>query len=381
MEQLDAQRRTTFARFVANRLVGRLRTFGVMLLCSLIVAFLLADLTWVDILAHGVVLTMAILVILLPRPVLENISAPVVLALSTGAVGYTLLLYPTNHPTRIGLTTFLILAISAGTPISGWMRTSQCSVWLCIVLMYNLASGIPLTAANQSIGIIAAILTGWALGWLNVSTWRETWEDREILTHVSDQLARQSRTLQDAVEQTRDELKSKHQLMVDQERLATLGRLAVGIGHEINNPLTVAMTNVDLARTEPDAELLDDAGIALRRIRDIVQDLSRVARTDEPQEIKVHRLDQVLEKAIATARMGLKSTLHIIVEPVPNIAVRVNHRRLVQVLVNLLINAWHAMEERGHGTVQISIKEGFGVGDIIIEITGHGAAAFFQIFF
>ena len=69
------------------------------------------------------------------------------------------------------------------------------------------------------------------------------------------------------MKQTREELKQQHQMMVDQERLATLGRLAVGIGHEINNPLTVAMTNADLSRTDSDPELLDDASVALRRIR------------------------------------------------------------------------------------------------------------------
>jgi signal transduction histidine kinase/CheY-like chemotaxis protein len=364
--------RNTFQRFIDKRLVSRLRMLGWLFLAALSFALFWAPFTWTDLAAHGIMLTMVLLVLILPFKLLSDVAIPIAATLCSAAVGYILFLYPVSIESRVGLSIFVILSTSAIAPTPGTARTLQGIFCVTLMIGLNVATGAEMFNLHL-MGIFAASLTGWVLGWQNIATWRETWEDREILTHVSNQLARQSRTLKESIEQTRDELKSKHQLMVDQERLATLGRLAVGIGHEINNPLTVAMTNVDLARTEePDPELLDDASIALKRIRDIVKDLSQIARSDEPQLLSIMSLDDILHAAINTARMGLKSSLHIIIDPVPPVAVRVNQRRLVQVLVNILINAWHAMEHRGGGTIQITTEAGFGVVKIHVDDDGPG---------
>ena len=49
------------------------------------------------------------------------------------------------------------------------------------------------------LGLLSAVAIGWMLGWQNPPTWREVWEDREILTHVSNQLTIQSRNLKLAI--------------------------------------------------------------------------------------------------------------------------------------------------------------------------------------
>ena len=374
MEPTLNQPRITFDRFMARRLVGRLRAMSAMLLAALCIAFFWAPMGLTDWFAYVLMLILCTSVLVLPRPKAEAIAHPLTLALGIGGVAYALLLYPAVPATRVGFAIFIMLAASATTPLPGYWRTVQCFAWIALFFMLQVGTTDGLRADLLLASMVASSTTGWLLGWQNITTWREAWEDREILTHVSNQLAIQSRSLKQSIKQTRDELKNQHQMMVDQERLATLGRLAVGIGHEINNPLTVAMTNVDLARTDQDPELLDDASIALRRIRDIVKDLSQVARSDEPQELRVHTLDDVLQAAVNTGRMGLKSALHIIVDPIPHVAVRVNQRRLVQVLVNLLINAWHAMEDRGSGTIQISTEVGFGVVKVHIDDDGPGIA-------
>ena len=350
----------------------RLRIFGGVFIGAMCCAFIWNTTVWMDWLAHGILLTIALSAFVFPKKQVEGLSYPLTLSLGIGGVAYIMLFYPGSLITRVAISIFLILSASSTVPIPGFWRSAQSICWMFIFAIVQYADGSGLNFDLITVGYFVTIVTGWLLGWQNVSSWREAWEDREILTHVSTQLATQGRELKVAMKQTREELKQQHQMMVDQERLATLGRLAVGIGHEINNPLTVAMTNVDLSRTDSDPELLDDASVALRRIRDIVKDLSQIARSDEPQELRVYTLDDVLQTAVNTGRMGLKSSLHIIVDPIPHVAVRVNQRRLVQVLVNLLINSWHAMEHRGSGTVQISTEVGFGVVKVHVDDDGEG---------
>jgi signal transduction histidine kinase len=136
------------------------------------------------------------------------------------------------------------------------------------------------------------------------------------------------------------------------ERLATVGRLAAGVAHEINNPLGFVKANVEFAREhlaeagqrEELAEALADAALGVERIRRIVSDLRGFARADSDEPCGVRVEDAVAEAlrlaSLRTRELSVGSDLPPGLPPV-----RICRKRLVQVLVNLLVNAADAIVE------------------------------------
>jgi signal transduction histidine kinase/DNA-binding NarL/FixJ family response regulator len=170
------------------------------------------------------------------------------------------------------------------------------------------------------------------------------------------------------------------------ERMAAMGRLAAGVGHEINNPLTYVLANIEslldssnVERPMPPAreivERLEEAREGLGRIRVIVRDLQHLARSDEAHgEVD---LRQVIEQSIQIAAAELRHRAPIVrrYEQVPNI--RGSRTRLGQVFLNLIINAAQAIPDgqSTHHQIEIVIRRS-GL-DCVVEVrdTGSGIAA------
>ena len=142
------------------------------------------------------------------------------------------------------------------------------------------------------------------------------------------------------------------------DRMASMGTLAAGVAHEINNPLAYVCANLTFLREQLSEEALaPDALTELRevvvetqegadRVRSIVQDLKTFARGDEESRglINIH---QVINGALRLMRNELQShnaQLERVLVPVP--AVLGNEARLGQVLVNLLVNALQAFPDK-----------------------------------
>lgn len=162
----------------------------------------------------------------------------------------------------------------------------------------------------------------------------------------------------------------REQLVIS-ERMASAGTLAAGVAHEINNPLAVAMTNLEfmaetlarIAAASGDSargplqaaiggtfasldEPLRDTRDALVRIRDIVRDVKLFS---SPQDVKTGAVDlqRAIESSIRMAwnEIRHRATLVRDYQDVP--LVSANGSRLGQVLLNLIMNAAQAMSE-GH---------------------------------
>ncbi|MDY7228952.1 sensor histidine kinase [Hyalangium rubrum] len=142
------------------------------------------------------------------------------------------------------------------------------------------------------------------------------------------------------------------------DRLAAMGRLAAGVGHEINNPLVYVITNINYLRTElarTDAppsdeerkELLqavEEAREGAERVRLIVQDLKTLSRPDDASNGTAD-LVAVVRSAAKIAAHEIRRRARL-VEDFESVAlVRGNAARLGQVFLNLLINAAHAIPE------------------------------------
>ena len=143
------------------------------------------------------------------------------------------------------------------------------------------------------------------------------------------------------------------QHMGDADRLAVVGTLAAGAAHEINNPLTLILGNLQLVGMrldsepgmEEERESLGQAADAVRRISGIVRDLQDAGRPI-PERIEPCDLWSSIERSLALATLDFPKSLQVerALEPVPKVLAPAP--RLEQVLLNLFVNASHAI--RGH---------------------------------
>lgn len=166
------------------------------------------------------------------------------------------------------------------------------------------------------------------------------------------------------------------------ERLAALGRLAAGVGHEINNPLAYVMGNLSIAidrvRKSHDLAsvptLLDEALEGANRIRSIVRDLKIFAtrNVDELGAVDVHR---VIDTCARMTDMEIRHRARLVraFGEVP--AVKANEARLAQVLLNVLVNAAHAIPDgrADEATITVTTRlEADGRVAVEVKDTGTG---------
>lgn len=142
------------------------------------------------------------------------------------------------------------------------------------------------------------------------------------------------------------------------EHMASIGTLAAGIAHEINNPLAFVMTNLELLSdriADPGSEtasLMEDARIGLERIRRIVKDMKLFCRIGEgaSDSSSIH---SVLESSLSMALNEIRHRAQVVLDYDPSVDHVVgNEGELCRVFLNLLINAAQAIPE-GNATQNV----------------------------
>lgn len=180
-----------------------------------------------------------------------------------------------------------------------------------------------------------------------------------------------------------DRRKMEEQLMVS-DRMASVGMLAAGLAHEINNPLAAVLANIHsvrdgLLRMQPQSPLLadlteatDDAYVAAERVRQIVRDVKIFSRAGEDRQVPVN-VERVLD---STARMiwnDMRHRARLIKQYGGVAAVLGTEARLGQLFLNLLVNACDALPPGHAGRNEITLATRMGAGRVIIEVTDTGS--------
>lgn len=236
------------------------------------------------------------------------------------------------------------------------------------------------------------------------------------LTMYSEKLELMVKERTEELESSVEELRRAHGTIIQQEKLASIGLLAAGIAHEINNPVGYVLSNLEtlgeymeaLGRVLEGAKKIEEAakrgdldsvkkaaafvgGIkekedfdfimedippllkaslnGTKRVRNIVTDLKNFARSEDNilEDINVN---DAVEKALEIAWNELKYKCTLVKKLGEIPPVRSNHAQLVQVLINLLVNAAQAIETRG--TVTVTTRFQGTAVEIYVEDTGKG---------
>jgi two-component system NtrC family sensor kinase len=256
---------------------------------------------------------------------------------------------PFVHPQKVAVNLFLLLVAV---------------MTLVILSLLLLLTNVVLRPITQIIAMSNKVIRGDLSARVGISPTGEMGD----LCRAIDQMAH-------AVEEREQQLKSATSRQLGQSaKLASIGRLAAGIAHEINNPLTGVLTFAHLLRqkTTMDEQSKEDIDVIVRettRVREIVQGLLNFARESPPQK-QLLDINEVLSQAMTLVR-SQKEFRNITVEEklasnLPYILGDKN--QLQQVFLNLSLNACEAMEKGG----TLSIATSFRDGNVIISFRDTG---------
>jgi two-component system NtrC family sensor kinase len=186
------------------------------------------------------------------------------------------------------------------------------------------------------------------------------------------------KTLEKKVEERTQELTDMQAHLIQSEKLASLGKLAAGIAHEINNPLGGILIYShllleDTDKSSPYYENLRKIVKETSRCKDIVKGLLEFARPKEP-EMSVIDINEVLEKSLSIME-GQALFQNITIKKdyasgLPKIVA--DSAQLQQVFMNIIINGAEAMDENGILTLRTRLEEKEKTIAIEFSDTGHG---------
>lgn len=181
--------------------------------------------------------------------------------------------------------------------------------------------------------------------------------------------------------------------IVGAERMATIGQVAAGVLHEINNPVSwiagkiatlrreltalrrTVDTSVDDSRWERILEMLDDAEEGAQQIRALAADMRTLSHRDQHQAVL--DLNVVVRSALRIAGAEVRRRATLLEHLGAGVLVTGNASRLSQVIVNLAVNAAHALEARDPRTSHVTITTERR-GDRVVAVVaddGPGIAA------
>ncbi|MBN1267499.1 MAG: GAF domain-containing protein [Anaerolineales bacterium] len=200
--------------------------------------------------------------------------------------------------------------------------------------------------------------------------------EREIFTYpIKDNAGRVLRTIlqvRDVTEQRRLEAS-----LIQAEKLAAVGQLAAGVAHELNNPITAVIANVQLMRIEMEQnidqteslELIESASL---RAQEVVKGLLNFSRQERQEFVLMDVNTSIRQSLSLVQNQWSSSNINLILDLDEHLPlVRGNPDHLQSVWLNLLINAHDALDEEG-GIISIKSTAQRDEVEVVVSDTGMG---------
>ncbi len=181
-----------------------------------------------------------------------------------------------------------------------------------------------------------------------------------------------------AIRKAEEDLQQIHQMLLQSEKMAGLGRLAAGVAHEINNPMSGIMLYANLALEQLDSEhpVAGDLNVIVQeaeRCKQIVTDLLEFSHQTSYEQTGVDVGDQIRKTLSLLEKQPSFQNIQFDLEIDKHLSrIRGNPIRLNQVFMNLIVNAAQAMEGRGGLTIRARHRSSGGIVEISFEDTGPG---------
>ncbi len=218
--------------------------------------------------------------------------------------------------------------------------------------------------------------------------WAFARRDRARMRDLERSVTEQRGRLAAAATHLRNEIASRTlaERRLDQaRRLEGLGRLAAGMCHEINNPLSFIVTSAELieeelselgstipARSHDDlSELVQSVSVGASRIMRIVRNIKMFARNSEATTERVE-LGQAIESAVVMLQARLFPHVQLRVDVSHAEAVEGRRLELEQVLINLMENAIHAIGDQRQPPAHVAITTRRSGNAICVDVTDNG---------
>lgn len=193
-----------------------------------------------------------------------------------------------------------------------------------------------------------------------------------------------TRSLQEKTEELQANvalLNETRQQLVINEKLTALGELTAGIAHEINNPTAVILGNMELLKYE----LGDNADVVEEEIELVIQQVGRIStiirsllQYSRPGEfnapLEMHQITPIIEEMLVLVRHSIQKQEVVLHQELnASYPIQVNRPQLLQVLINIVVNAAHAINDKGQIWIRTYdwVQRGDPVG-VKIEIEDEG---------
>jgi signal transduction histidine kinase/ligand-binding sensor domain-containing protein/CheY-like chemotaxis protein len=192
--------------------------------------------------------------------------------------------------------------------------------------------------------------------WLRLHQLRRS--ERELQARVGQRTAELASVNAD-LQARLQELQDTRERLVHSEKMAAIGTLAAGVGHEINNPLAYIISNLRFVageirsavaqdaqpeRWQEAQQALDEALLGADRVRRIVADLRTFSRSTQERRERVD-LHRVLDQSLNLAEGLVRHRARVVKDYGLSPAVLADETRLGQVFLNLIVNAAQALPE------------------------------------
>lgn len=177
-----------------------------------------------------------------------------------------------------------------------------------------------------------------------------------------------------SLQQANEELKQTRSELLRSEKMASVGHLAAGMAHEVGNPLAAVVGYLALLKMELPAgrqqEIAEHAAVEVGRIDRLVRELLDYAKPGEEKSEKFDPLTVLREALTLLDHQGLFVHINIVDELPPRLPqVSMIRHRLLQVFVNLLVNAMDSLSTDG----QIRLAAGQAEDTVWIRFADNGS--------